>query len=67
MKTVDDCPCARKNEHYPYEGFMTKHKCILKKNMQGVCDEETTNGCLLFRHMQKDEELKNFITGWIGE
>ena len=62
---MSECPCAKPNEHYPYEGFMTKHKCILKPNMKGVCDEETAKGCLLFKHMQQDKELKEFITNWI--
>lgn len=66
MKTVEECPCARNNEDHPHEGWMTKHKCLIKKVMQGVCDEETTKGCLLFKHMQEDVELKDFIQEWIG-
>jgi hypothetical protein len=63
MKTVDDCPCAELNEHYPYEGNMTRHKCLLKKSMRYVCDQETTKGCCLFEHMQMSEDLKEFIQG----
>ena len=65
MKTVEDCPCARINPDYPYEGMMTRHNCILKKKMRGICDQETSKGCKLFEHMQKDKILKEFINSWI--
>jgi len=65
MKNVEDCPCARPNEHYPYEGFMTRHKCALKVNRSGICDQETVNGCRLFERMQEDEKLREFIQGWM--
>ena len=67
MENVSDCPCSAINEHHPYEGFMTRHKCMLKKKMTGVCDKETIEGCRLFDRMQLDEELRKFIKGWVGE
>ena len=57
METVDDCPCARLNPDYPYEGFMTKHMCVLKQKMKGVCEQETSKGCFLFYHMKVDEPV----------
>ena len=65
MKTVEECPCAKINEDYPYEGFMTKHKCILKIKMSGACDQETIKGCRLFECMQDDSELRDFIRNWM--
>ena len=65
MKTVDECPCSIKNEDYPYEGFSTRHKCVLKQTMNSICDAETNKGCRLFDRMQLDEELRKFIQGWI--
>jgi hypothetical protein len=61
MEMVKECPCAVRNPNYPYEGMVTKHNCILGKNKNNNCDQETTEKCKLFEYMQDDEDLKEFI------
>ena len=67
MENIDECPYAVHNPDYPYEGFMTKHKCLIKKVNPGICDQETEKGCRLFKYIQEDEELKELLAGWMDE
>ena len=60
MKTVEDCPCSKLNEHYPYEGNMTKHKCLIAQ-IDNICDGETAEGCSLFEAMKENEDLRKLL------
>lgn len=58
------CPFAQTNEHYPYEGMVTKHRCLIKPTLELVCDAETEDGCVLLNKMEEDQELREFLQGW---
>jgi len=64
---LKECPCAKRNPHYPYEGMVTKNQCILKPALELVCDKETKEGCALFEAMQENSELRAQIEGWINK
>lgn len=59
-----NCPFQRANEHYPYAGFVTRSKCILRPTLQLICDAETKDSCVLWQKMREDLELWEQMQGW---
>lgn len=62
---AENCPWARLNRDYPYEGMVTEHACILKPCGGGViCDGETPKGCPLLKAMTERPELLEQQQEW---
>ncbi len=60
MKT--DCFFATKNKHYPWEGNVTKSKCLLTGFL--TCEEETKKGCSLLDRIKSDDDLRDQMKKW---
>jgi len=59
-----DCPFARHNEHYPFEGNCTEHRCLIKP-CGLVCDFETVDGCVVYEWLKRNPEVMSKLKGWM--
>jgi len=61
------CPFARKNPHYPFEGFTSEYKCVLKPSGGLFCENARVGqDCLLLRKMMEDPVFKDFMIKYFG-
>jgi len=59
-----DCPFARYNEHYPFEGNVTEHRCLIKP-CGLVCDFETVDGCVVYEWLKKNRVVMDCLREWM--